>query len=46
MLRGAADRGWLEFDKVLLESLHAFRRAGADAILTYGAIEAAQLLAR
>jgi porphobilinogen synthase len=41
---GAAERGWLDWDRVLLESLTAFKRAGADGILTYGAIEAARLL--
>lgn len=44
MHRGAADRGWLAWEKVLLESLLAFKRAGADGILTYGAVEAAKLL--
>lgn len=46
MHRGAADRGWLDWEKVLLESLMAFKRAGADGILTYGAVEAAKLLKR
>lgn len=44
MLKAAAERGWLEFDQALLESLMAFKRAGASAIVTYGAIEAAELL--
>ncbi len=44
MHRGAADRGWLAWEKVLLESLMAFKRAGADGVLTYGAVEAAKLL--
>jgi porphobilinogen synthase len=44
MLAAAADLGWLDRDRVLLESLLAFRRAGADGILTYFAIEAAKLL--
>jgi len=44
MHRGAADRGWLVWEKVLLESLMAFKRAGADGVLTYGAVEAAKLL--
>lgn len=44
MLRGAADRGWLDWHKVLMESLVGFKRAGAAGILTYGAIEAAELL--
>jgi len=44
MLRGAADRGWLDWDKVLIETLTGFRRAGCDGILTYGAVDAAKLL--
>jgi porphobilinogen synthase len=46
MLKGAAQNGWLDNDRVVLESLLAFKRAGADAILTYAALEAAQLLAK
>lgn len=46
MLRAAAANGWLDYDKCLLESLFAFRRAGADMILTYGAVDAARLLAK
>jgi porphobilinogen synthase len=46
MLAGAADRGWLDRDRVVLESLTAFKRAGCDGILTYFAPEAARLLAR
>ncbi|MFA5496489.1 MAG: porphobilinogen synthase, partial [Porticoccaceae bacterium] len=41
----AFDNGWLDRDKVILESLLAFKRAGADAVLTYFAVEAARLLA-
>jgi porphobilinogen synthase len=44
MLMAAAERGWLEGDKVMLESLVAFKRAGADGILTYFAPRAARLL--
>ena len=44
MLRGAADRGWLDWSKVLLETLGGFKRAGCDGILTYGAVDAAKLL--
>jgi porphobilinogen synthase len=44
MLSAAAERGWLERDAVMMEALLAFKRAGADAILTYFAIEAAQRL--
>jgi len=44
MLQAAISNGWLEADKVILESLLAFKRAGADGILTYFALEAAQQL--
>ncbi len=44
MLVAAAQNGWLDREKVVLESLLAFKRAGADGILTYFAIEAARLL--
>jgi len=42
MLRAAAQNGWLDYKKVVLESLTAFKRAGADMILTYHAREAAE----
>ncbi|MGZ5854702.1 MAG: porphobilinogen synthase, partial [Xanthobacteraceae bacterium] len=35
MLKAAAQNGWLDHDKVMLESLMAFKRAGADGVLTY-----------
>lgn len=44
MLSAAAANGWLDREKVMLESLVAFKRAGADGILTYFALEAAQAL--
>jgi porphobilinogen synthase len=44
MLKAAAQNGWLDHDAVMLESLLAFKRAGADGILTYFALEAARLL--
>jgi porphobilinogen synthase len=44
MLQAAARNGWLEGEKVMLESLLAFRRAGCDAILTYFAPDAARAL--
>jgi porphobilinogen synthase len=44
MLAAAAANGWLDREKAILESLLAFKRAGADGVLTYFAIEAAQLL--
>jgi len=46
MLKAAARNGWLDNDAVVLETLMAFKRAGADGILTYSAIEAARLLKR
>jgi porphobilinogen synthase len=44
MMKAAAQNGWLDWDQVLLESLLAFKRAGADGILTYAAFEIAQKL--
>ena len=44
MLKAAADRGWLDGEKVMLESLLAFKRAGADGVLTYFAVDAAKRL--
>jgi porphobilinogen synthase len=44
MLKAAAQNGWLNYDDCLLESLLSFRRAGADIIFTYGAMDAARLL--
>jgi porphobilinogen synthase len=44
MLSAAADRGWLDRNAVMLESLMAFKRAGADGILTYFALDAARQL--
>ncbi len=46
MLRAAALNGWLDYDKALMETLTGFKRAGTDAILTYGAVDAARLLKR
>ncbi len=44
MLKAAVANGWLDDDAALLETLLAFKRAGADGILTYAALEAARLL--
>ena len=44
MIKAAAQNGWLDHDKVMMESLMCFKRAGADGILTYFAIEAAKIL--
>jgi porphobilinogen synthase len=44
MIKAAGRLGWLDADKAMLESLLSIRRAGADAILTYAALEAAEAL--
>jgi porphobilinogen synthase len=44
MLKAAAKNGWLDHDAVMMESLLAFKRAGADGVLTYFARDAARLL--
>lgn len=44
MMKAAAQNGWLDYDKALIEVLTAFKRAGAAGVLTYGAVDAAVLL--
>ena len=44
MIQAAAQNGWIDGDRVMLESLMAFKRAGCDGILTYFAPAAARLL--
>ena len=44
MICAAAERGWLDSDQAVMESLLAFKRAGADGILTYFAVQAANIL--
>ena len=44
MIKAAAANGWLDHDAVMMESLMAFKRAGADGILSYFALDAARLL--
>jgi porphobilinogen synthase len=44
MLKGAAQQGWIDGPACMMEALLAFKRAGADVILTYFALEAAELL--
>ena len=44
MLKAAAQNGWLDHDATMMESLLAFKRAGADGVLTYFALEAAEQL--
>jgi porphobilinogen synthase len=46
MLKAAAANGWLDHDAVMMEALLAFKRAGADGVLTYFALDAARLLRR
>ena len=46
MLKAAFQNGWLDEDKCVLEALIAFKRAGADGVLTYFALDAARQLAR
>jgi porphobilinogen synthase len=44
MLKAAAQNGWLDEERAILESLTGFKRAGADGIITYFAPKAAELL--
>ena len=46
MIKAAAQQGWLDEERVMMETLIAIRRAGADLILTYFAKDAARVLAR
>jgi porphobilinogen synthase len=46
MIQAAADRGWIDRERVMMDSLLGIRRAGADIIITYFAREAAELLRR
>ena len=44
MLKAAVEKGWLDYESCLIESLISLRRAGADMIFSYGAIDAAEFL--
>ena len=44
MIKAASANGWLDHDQVMMEALLAFKRAGADGVLTYFAIDAARLM--
>jgi porphobilinogen synthase len=44
MIAAAASKGWLDGEKAMMESLIAFKRAGADGVLTYFAAKAAEIL--
>ena len=46
MLKAAGERGWIDYDRVLMETLTGMKRAGADIIISYHALEAAALLAK
>jgi porphobilinogen synthase len=46
MIQAAAERGWIERDRAMMESLIGIRRAGADVVITYFATDAARLLSR
>jgi porphobilinogen synthase len=43
MIKAASERGWIDEDRLIIESLTAIRRAGADLVLTYFAERAARL---
>jgi len=44
MIKAAAKNGWIDEDRVIMETMISFKRAGADIILTYHAKEVARLL--
>jgi len=44
MIKAAAQNGWLDHDKVMMEAMMSFKRAGADGVLTYFALDIARLL--
>jgi porphobilinogen synthase len=46
MIKAAAEKGWIDGDRVMMETLLSMKRAGADLIITYHAKEAAKLLAK
>ncbi len=46
LLKAAGEKGWIDYEKVMMETLLSIRRAGADLILTYHALEAAKVLVR
>jgi porphobilinogen synthase len=46
MICAAAERGWLDRERTMMESLMAFKRAGADGVLTYFAVDAARILSK
>ena len=44
MVKAAAEKGWIDYDRVMMETLVGMKRAGADLIITYHAKDAARLL--
>ena len=44
MLKAAAEKGWIDYEKTMLETMLSIRRAGADLILSYHAKDVARLL--
>jgi porphobilinogen synthase len=44
LLKAAAEKGWIDYERMMLETLTSIRRAGADVVITYHALEAARLL--
>jgi porphobilinogen synthase len=46
MVKAAAQKNWIDHDRVMMEILTSIKRAGADIIITYHALEAAKLLSR
>ena len=44
MLKAAGERGWVDYDRVMLETVTSIHRAGADIIITYHALELARML--
>ena len=46
MVKAAAEKGWIDGEKVMMESLLSMKRAGADIIITYFAKEVARILAK
>lgn len=46
MIKAAAEKGWVDYDRVMMEALISIKRAGADVILTYFAKDAARILAK
>jgi len=44
MLRAATDNGWLDYDTAIIEMIMSFKRAGADGVLTYAALDVAEIL--